>query len=454
MLDLFIQNGKYPDYEKNQLIGGNIGIKNGKIVYIGDEIHEAEKTIDAAGKVVSPGFIDIHMHEENFAGEGKAFVISRMMVKQGVTTCVGGNCGVLYQPVKDFKAVLEDKGGAPANYIMLTGYNTYRTALGLGHYEEATKEQWDIIRESMRADLAEGAFGISFGIEYDPGITFDEIIYATEASNDDDLLISAHYREDCLGRIDPVEEMVDIQNHINKRFQISHLSSCSAMGQMKASLDCINAAIEKNPKLNYDTYPYNAFSTYINSTVFDEGCLEGWGKEYKDLLLTDEPYKNVRCTEEIFKDCRENYPNMLVVAFVMNEEEIAAAIVNKYGMIASDGIINHGNGHPRAAGTFPRVLGKYVREDKVLPLIDALRKMTLEPAKRLLMEHRKGVIKMGADGDLTIFDPETILDGATFAELDIAPIGIDYVIVNGNIAVDHNEIQSETYGKFISYFEK
>ena len=212
--------------------------------------------------------------------------------------------------------------------------------------------------------------------------------------------------------------------------------------------------MEKNPKLNYDTYPYNAFSTYISSTVFDEGCLEAWGKDYSDLLLTDEPYKNVRCTEEIFRECREKYPNMLVVAFVMNEAEIAAAIANKHGMVASDGIINHGNGHPRAAGTFPRVLGKYVREDKVLTLIDALRKMTLEPAKRLLMENRKGVIKEGADADLTIFDPETILDGATFAELDIAPTGIDYVIVNGKLAMDHNEMKSETYGKFISYFEK
>ncbi len=454
MFDILIKNGTYPDYEHNRLTAGNIAIKDGKIAYIGGDSPEAETTIDAAGRVVSPGFIDIHMHEENFAGEGKDFVISKMMARQGVTTCVGGNCGVMYQTVKEFKEVLEEKGGAPVNYILLSGYNFYRTALGIGHYDSAAKVQWDSIRESMQADLAEGAFGISFGIEYDPGITFDEIIYATEASDDDDLLISAHYRADCLGNIRPIEEMVEIQNRINKRFQISHLSSCSAIGQMQASLDCINEAMEKNPKLNYDTYPYNAFSTYISSTVFDEGCLEAWDKDYSDLLLTDTPYKNVRCTEEIFKDCRENHPNMLVVAFVMNEEEIAAAISNKNGMVASDGIINHGNGHPRAAGTFPRVLGKYVREDKVLPLIDALRKMTLEPAKRLLLEDIKGVIKVGADGDLTIFDPETILDGATFAELDVAPTGIDYVIVNGKIAVDHNEIQSETCGKFISYFEK
>lgn len=453
MFDLLIKNGTYPDYEKNQLVAGNIGVKDGKIAYIGEDEPEAERTIDAQNKVVSAGFIDIHMHEENFAEEGKDYVISKMMLKQGVTTCVGGNCGVLYQPVKDFKAVLAEKGGAPVNYIMLSGYNAYRTALGLGHFDAATKEQWESIRKSMQEDLKEGAFGISFGIEYDPGITFEEIIYGTEVSDDENLLVSAHYREDCLGNIDSVEEMVEIQNHINKRFQISHLSSCSAIGQMEPSLKCINEAMEKNPKLNYDTYPYNAFSTYISSTVFDDGCLEGWGKEYNDLLLTDEPYKNVRCTEEIFRECREKYPNMLVVAFVMNEDEIAAAIANKNGMVASDGIINHGNGHPRAAGTFPRVLGKYVREDKVLPLVDALRKMTLEPAKRLQMEHRKGNIKIGADADLTIFDPETIIDGATFSDLDIPPKGIDYVIVDGKIAVKDNEILSETYGKFISYHE-
>ena len=454
MYDLLIKNGMYPDFEGNCLASGNIGIQDGKIAYIGLDTPPAAETIDATGKVVSPGFIDIHMHEENFAEEGNAYVISKYMVKQGVTTCVGGNCGVLYQPVKAFKAVIDELGGAPVNYIMMTGYNAYRTQLGLGHYDVATKDQWDIIRKKMQDDLKEGAFGISFGIEYDPGMTFDEILYGMEASDDENLLISAHYRADCLDDIKPIEEMVELQNRTEKRFQISHLSSCSAIGKMQESLDYINKAMEKNPKLNYDTYPYNAFSTYISSTVFDEGCLEAWNKDYSDLLLTDEPYKNVRCTEEIFRECREKYPNMLVVAFVMNESEIAAAIANKNGMVASDGIINHGNGHPRAAGTFPRVLGKYVREEKVISLMDGLRKITWEPAKRLQMEHRKGVLQVGADADLTIFDPNTIKDGADFGAFDVPPVGIDYVIVNGKIAVKDNEILSETNGKFISYFDK
>ncbi len=454
MLDILISGGKYPDYEKNQMIESNIGIKDGIITFIGIECPEAEKVINARGRVVSPGFIDIHMHEENFAGEGKKYVISKMMLRQGVTTCVGGNCGVQYQTLKEFKKTIDELGGSPVNYAMLTGYNRYRTSLGLGHYDAATREQWDLIRGKLKEDLKEGAMGISFGIEYDPGITFDEIIYGTEASDDPDLLIAAHYRSDCIGNIDSIREMVEIQKHINKRFQISHLSSCSALGQMKESLELINRSMDEDSRLNYDTYPYNAFSTEINSTVFDDGCLEAWGKDYKDLMLTDDPYKNVYCTEEIFRNARKNYPKMLVVAFVMNEEEISLAVANPKGMIASDGIINHGNGHPRAAGTFPRVLGKYVREEKKLSLIEALKKMTVVPAERLDLEHRKGIIRIGADADITVFDPETIIDGATFGDISKPPKGIDWVIVAGKLAAREGEIINEKAGRFISYFEK
>ena len=171
-------------------------------------------------------------------------------------------------------------------------------------------------------------------------------------------------------------------------------------------------------------------------------------------MLTMDPYKNVRCTKEIFEDARKNYPGMYAVAFVMNEDEIADAVANPIGMVASDGILNNGNGHPRAAGTFPRVLGKYVREEGRLDLITALKKMTLEPAKRLEIDHRKGIIKEGADADITIFDPDTIIDGPEFGNIDVPNRGIDYVIVNGKIAVKDNQMLTQQAGKFISYFEK
>ena len=454
MLDYLIVNGKYPDYSAGSLIKGNVGVKDGKICYLGPDSPEAETVIDATDRVVSPGFIDLHMHEDNF-NEGKKFVIGNMMLKQGVTTCVGGNCGTLFQTVSEFREGIEELGGSPVNYIMLSGYNHYRhDVLGVGGFDQTTWEQRKFIREQQLKDLEAGAFGISFGIEYDPFITEQEVLEDIALSNDPDLLVAAHYRNDCIGNIDSIYEMVDIQSRIDKRFQISHLSSCSALGMMDESLELINDYMAKDPRLNYDTYPYNAFATFLGSTVFDDGCLEAWHKDYKDLLLTGEPYPYQFATEETFRDARVKNPDMMVVAFVMNEDEIAKAIANPNGMVASDGILNNGNGHPRAAGTFPRVLGKYVREEKKLSLVDALRKMTLEPAKRLLMDHRKGVIKVGADADITIFDPETIIDGPTFTDISLPNKGIDCVLVNGRMALKDNLFVNDRLGRFIAYQDK
>ncbi|MGC2872892.1 amidohydrolase family protein [Ihubacter sp. mB4P-1] len=450
MMDLLLINGQYPDFQSGEMKYANVGVQDGKITYIGSETPEAVKTIDVAGCVVSPGFIDIHMHEENFKEEGEHYVIAQMMLEMGVTTAVGGNCGIQKQDLSEFKAVLTRLGGSPVNYIMLAGYNQMRYKLGIKRYDAATKEQRETIKALLRRELEEGAYGISFGIEYDPGITLEEMLDALTVSDDPHLLAAAHYREDCLTNIDSIMEMIEIADRIPMKFQISHLSSCSAMGLMDESLAAINHAMEKNPRLDYDTYPYNAFSTYMGSAVFEDGCIEGWHKDYSDILLTDEPYKDVRCDRETFVKVREEYPDMLAVAFVMNEEEIASAIANKNGMVASDAIINNGNGHPRAAGTFPRVLGKYVREDKALPLIDAIRKMTLEPARRLELSD-KGRIEIGCDADITVFNPDTVIDGATFSDLHIQPEGIEYVFIGGNMAMDHKKTVDGRLGRFISY---
>ena len=132
----------------------------------------------------------------------------------------------------------------------------------------------------------------------------------------------------------------------------------------------------------------------------------------------------------------------------MNEDEITAAIVNKNGMVASDAIINGGSGHPRAAGTFPRFLGKYVRQERALPMLDALRKITLEPAQRLELD-QKGRIELGCDADITIFDPETIIDRADFTQL-CPPEGIETVLIAGHRALTAGQITNPHAGKFIS----
>ena len=449
MYDILIKNGVYPDYSQKAFIKGDIAIKDGKIVEIGETFEEAMQTIDASQKIVSPGFIDIHMHEERFLQNGRQYDIAEYMLKMGVTTCLGGNCGSARQPLTVVREVIESLGGSPVNYMMQAGYNTARTDMGIGHYNAATPEQISVLAQKMQEDILNGAYGISFGLEYDPGITFEEIMEVLNTQPQKDLYVSAHYREDSKGALRSIEEMIRIAKESGKRFQISHLSSCSAMGQMKESLEILNQAIIDNPRLQYDTYPYIAFATTIGSAVFDEGCFENWEKSYENIWVTDGKYKNQFCTKEIFEELRQNDPGLRVVAFVMNEDEIAAAIANPIsGMIGSDGGVTNGTGHPRSAGTFPRVLGKYVREDKVLSLIEALHKMTQASADRLELYH-KGRISVGCDADITIFDPDTISDGATFESLDIPTKGIDTVIINGKIALKDNRIINDRAGTFI-----
>ncbi|MBR6499919.1 MAG: amidohydrolase family protein, partial [Firmicutes bacterium] len=286
-------------------------------------------------------------------------------------------------------------------------------------------------------------------VEYDPGMPYEEVMKVLKGMPQEDLFVAMHYRDDSTGAIPSIHEMIGFAKESGKKFQISHLSSCSCMGQMKEAMPLINQAIAENPRLDYDTYPYNAFSTEIGTAVFEDGCFEQWNKGPEILFMTCGKYRNQFCTRETFEEIRRDDPSVRIVAFVMNEEEIAEAIANpSCGMIGSDGGVNRNSGHPRAAGTFPRVLGKYVREDKVLSLMDALYKMTLAPAKRLDMD-QKGQIKVGMDADITIFDPETIKDGATFENIFIKPVGIDAVIVGGQLAVDHNEIVNARAGKFI-----
>lgn len=448
MLDILIRGGEFPDFKTACMKTGDIGIEAGKIVKIGDIQEEAEMVLEAGGKIVSPGFIDIHMHEENFKDEGYEYRIANMMLKMGVTTCLGGNCGVQYQSIRDFEEAIEKLGGAPVNYMMCTGYNYHRNKMGVDRYGTPTSEQKRQIQESIKREIEAGAYGISFGIEYDPGISTDEILEALEPFNNSYLFLSAHYRGDADEAESSVREMIYIAEKTGMRFQISHLSSCSAMGQMKDVLEIINEAHEKNPKIDYDTYPYAAFSTMIGSAVFDEGCFERWGKDYDCILITEGEHKGKRCDKELFEKLRKDSPNMLVVAFVMNEDEISMAISNKYGMIASDGILSMGQGHPRAAGTFPRVLGKYVREENAISLFEALKKMTFMPAERLEL-FNKGRIEVGCDADICVFDKDTVLDGATFEDVSVSPKGIEAVIVRGKVAVSNGDIVNGKLGNFI-----
>ncbi|SCY97573.1 N-acyl-D-amino-acid deacylase family protein [Alkaliphilus peptidifermentans] len=450
MYDLKIINGTVLNFETNKGENCNIGIKEGVISCIGACPESAKKEIDAEGKIVSPGFIDIHMHEEvlDYAKAHDSYDISNSMVLMGVTTCVAGNCGNNRQSLEDFIGFIQ-KYGAPVNYLSFIGHNYLRNEVGSAdRYKKSSKPQISQMQKIVIDSLSRGAVGISFGLEYSPGVDLEEVLSLCNVVEDKNLLLSAHYRKDAKHAIDSLNELVDISKLSGFPMQISHLGSCSAYGQMKEALELIQNAITQGHDISADCYPYDAFSTYIGSAVFDEGCFELWNKSYDSILLTEAPYKGIRCNQELFYKVREEHPNLLAVAFVMNENEVVEALKSPFVMVASDGLFRDGQGHPRAAGSFPRVLGKLVREDQELSLIAAIKKMTIMPAKRLGL-NSKGVIKEGYDADIVIFDPLTIIDTATYEAPKNTPIGIDYVIINGTIAVENNSIVNGTIGMYI-----
>lgn len=450
MLDIKIVNGNVVDFENNTFKSVDIGIKDGKIVEIGSISKDAKDTIDAKDKIVSPGFIDIHMHEDLINSSNESdYDIANKMCMMGVTTAHGGNCGINMGDTKTFIDFI-NKNGAPINYLMSIGYNSLREKIGIvDNYREATDSEVEKICELIKEYEKLGIVGLSFGIEYSPGITFEEMIKACECIKNSKLFLSAHFRCDADQAIDSIKEMIDLSRQTNLPIQISHLGSCSAMGVMRESIELIQGAINEGLDITVDCYPYDAFSTFIGSAIFDEGCFERWGKDYSSLLLTEGKYKGVRCDKDTFKYVRANYPDMLAVAFVMNEDEVSECIKAPFVFVASDGLFNDSQGHPRGAGTFPRLLGKFVREKGDITLIDALKKITCLPATRLGLT-QKGSINVGMDADIVIFDENKIIDKATFEEPTAPPEGIDYVIVNGSIAVESNDLINNKSGRYIT----
>ncbi|MEL7648180.1 MAG: amidohydrolase family protein [Sedimentibacter sp.] len=450
MLDIKIVNGLIIDAENKKIIEGDLGIKDGKITAVGIVPESAQNVIDAKGRYVSPGFIDIHMHEEDLElTQKKGYDIGDTMLNMGVTTCAVGNCGNNRQSIEELYRFINEKGN-PVNYISYIGHNFLRTQAGnTDIYKKSTREQIKKMQEMVKKAVDFGAIGVSFGLEYCPGIDTEEAIEITsEIQGRKDLLLAAHYRKDAKYALDAINEMALIGKETKIPFQISHISSLSGYGNMTEALKLIEDIVNSGTDMLVDAYPYDAFSTYIGSAVFDEGCFELWNRSYDSIMLTEEPFRGMFCDRELFEKARKEYPNMLAVAYVMNEDEIVQALNHPLVMVASDGIYRNHSGHPRGAGTFPRVIGHYVRDQKKMDFFDAIYKMTYMPAKRLMLR-QKGLIKEGYDADITIFDYNTIIDKATFQDPQVRPEGVDFVIVNGKVAIADNITVNNTHGRFL-----
>ena len=451
MLDIKIINGKVIDADACCLKEIEVGIKDGKIVCLGKDLPDAAQVIDAKGHMVSAGFIDIHMHEEDYKLTKKQeWDIADCMLRMGVTTAVIGNCGSNRQWPFEVEETIA-KQGNPVNYMSFIGHNFLRE-LVCNHdtQAESSPGQIEQMARMVRDAVDDGAIGVSYGIEYAQGMTFEEEVGICKyIKGRRELLLAAHYRDDGDKAIASIHEMAALCREIDIPFQVSHLSSCSALGFMKESLDLIDQYYDSGLDFTVDAYPYSAFSTTIGSDVFLPDCFEHWGVGPDTIELTEEPYQNMRCTWEIYEDARKNYPFMYAIAHVMREDEIAMELAHPRVMVASDGVYRNHKGHPRGAGTFPRFLGKYVRDEKVCDFYTGIKKITTMPADRLRLGSRKGRILEGYDADITIFDFDTIIDRSTFGDPQVPPEGIDWVIVNGKVAAKGKEIVDHSCGKYI-----
>ncbi len=413
----------------------NIAIEKGKVAEISTDPLEGEVEIDASGLVVAPGFIDMHMHEDPFVKDEGQFQISifESALQMGVTTAIGGNCGIGTMEPKTYLDAA-DRLGLPVNVGLLVPHESLRLQAGAyRRYEAVSINQLEIMKALASKYLMAGCLGISFGIRYIPGITELELMEISSVAQKYNAIIAAHLRNDADLVMRSAEELMKIGRELDLPVQFSHMNSMAGFGQMETFLQWMEQQTSEGFDIAADCYPYEAFSTFIGTATYDDGFLERYQVGYEAIEVAEGPHRGERLTEELFHFLRGTAPKTLTIAHVMKREDVDKAILHPRVMIASDGLINSGQGHPRAAGTFPRVLGEYVRERRLMTLYQAIDKMTAMPARRLGI--KKGILDMGADADITLFDPNVIQDKATFKNPLTLPVGIKGVWVSGQLAL-------------------
>lgn len=452
MLDLLITNGTIICPEKQECYRANLGIKGGKIALLTDQEQKARQTLDAAGHYLAPGFIDIHLHENAFsAGEEASLNSLICALKMGVTTAVDGNCGLNFMST-DLGDYFTSLGrlDLPINYLSYIGYNFLRDKLGIPLHKNLDYEDFNRLLPMLAKNLEQGACGVSFGLEYAPGITTEEMLWVGSylANNHPDKLLAVHYRYDANRSLEAIAEMIIVARETKSSLQVSHIGSCSAFGNMEIALKMIKTAAKSEVDISADVYPYKAFCTFIGSEVFAPGCFERWNKGHESLLVVNGPYQGENCTMQLFQQLREEEPDTLVAASVMDSKEVELAVSHPDIFIASDGLATEEGGHPRVTGTFPRYLSKYVRDKELIGLPEAIKKITLLPAEKLGLTN-KGRISVGFDADLTIFSLEKLEAKSTYQNPLKPPTGIKDVIVNGKPVIKSGEYQGGDGGGII-----
>jgi len=459
-LDIVIKNGRVMDPLTGTDMIANVGIKNGRIVGIapaGQSFGQAKVVIDATGLVVAPGFIDIHSHEGILPMTMQAHVLD------GVTTMIGGNCGGAPYPLADYFAELEEEG-ILINYASYFGHSRLRGMVGAtDRYAAATSEQIEAMLPIAEQEMKSGALGVSYGIHYVPGASYEEILALAEVAAKYGGMTAAHarYGDARPLALEGLREMVQLASDSGIPHEYSHMGSMLGQGEfMDEALDILAQAQAEGVRICADIYSYLAASTGLGSAILDPGFFERQNCGPQDI----EVVRAVIIGGVVILEAGSRFvdeaqfwyvrgkvrdgtiPDPGVICHIIKPDNVKLALQSPYVMCGSDGSVGYDpatgkyRGHPRVAGNFSMFLGHWVREEGVCDLMTALFKTSTQAALQLGLRN-KGRIHPGADADITIFNPATVIDRATFGEgFMTPPEGIEYVIVNGELTVADGEL--------------
>lgn len=501
---IIIKNGNVVDGLGNKPFRADVGVRSGKIKEIGILAgRKASKTIDAAGLMVCPGFIDLHTHTDNNILKHPK---GHNYIRQGVTTVVGGNCGGSNYPIGPFLKKVKKKGIA-LNFCTLVGHNTIRTNVMGNADREPDEKELAAMKEMVEIAMQEGAVGISTGLKYMPGAfaKTGEVIELAKIVQEYGGFYATHMREEGIEILKSLREAIEIGKAAFIPVQISHhkITSVEKWGSSVKTLALVDEARKAGVDITLDQYPYPATSTGL-TVLFPAWSLEGTPKEWvkrwqdervkprltaaikyniehdrggndlnrimiarytpelelegltikqilekKDIPVTME--KGVEMIIQLQVKAIEEAGNANAIYFCLSDEDIERIMKYPYTAHASDGSIctpDVGKPHPRNYGTFPRVFKTYVREKGILSFEEAVRKMTSLPASRLGLVDR-GCLKEDYYADIVLVDPVRVADTATWKNPHQYPKGIPYVLVNGKIVVKKGKIKKKLPGKVL-----
>jgi len=477
--DLVVMNGRVMDPETNYDEIANVGVKDGRIAVITKNKISGDKTIDAAGHVVAPGFIDLHAHGTNIGDY-------RMQAIQGVTTMLELESGVL--PIKDWYADQAERN-LPVNYGASAAWTFARIATfsdtppsaDAAYFQDAqarsdwkmdlaTAEQQAQILKYVQEGLDQGALGIGINAGYAPGYGRKEYFALAELAAERDVATFTHVRY--ASNVEPqssfeaVHELVGLAATTGAHMHLCHINSTS-LRDIDATLSLIDGAFEKGINITVGAYPWGAASTVIGAAMFSgEGWQDRMGSTASNFQLGTE-----RMTEAQIEDYQKNQPGTFIVWHFLDESNpddlalLDKSVLHPNILIESDemfwmqmddkGSISNYEGnawplpegtfsHPRSNGTFAKVLRSYVRERGLMSMQEALRKMSLMPAQTIEdfvpQMKKKGRLQKGMDADIVVFDPDTISDVGTYQDSNRPAKGVQSLIVNGAMVVDNGAL--------------